>query len=338
VKIGLIHHDNRKKESLRDVIHRLTDHDVVWGTNYGLHALELCKSHRPDLILLDIGVIEYDGIQFVADLVSRINCPVLLTTEDLDRSSYWVFEAMAHGAIDVAVFQDGNEAELIHKVQQMALLMSPTLVPGAIKKNSKRVAKGGGNVPLILFGASTGGPLALAAILSSFPQDLAACVVIVQHVDEKFSTGLADWLTSRTPLDVELIEEETKPQPGTIYIADSKWHLILTPSETLSYSSQTDTQVYRPSIDVFFESVAKNSKNPSIAVLLTGMGADGAKGLKQLKEKGWVTIAESESSCVVFGMPKAAIEMQAATDVLDLHQISLAVLSNLRRLNQKVET
>jgi len=161
--------------------------------------------------------------------------------------------------------------------------------------------------------------------------------VVVQHVDEKFSTSLSDWLTDRTPLSVKLLEGEVKPLPGTVYVADSKWHLIMTPSQTLSYSSQTDSHVYRPSVDVFFESVAKNSKKPSIAVLLTGMGSDGAKGLKELKKKGWITIAEAASSCVVYGMPKAAVEIDAATEVLDLHQISLAVLSSLKRFNQKVK-
>lgn len=338
MKIGLIHHDIRKKESLRNAIHRLTDHDVVWGTNYGLHALELCDGQRPDLILLDVEVMEYDGIQFVTDLVAQVKCPVLLITEDLDRSSYWVFEAMAHGAIDVAVFKSGDETNLIQKVQQMALLVCPPLPGSTSKITAKKSVDDVRSDTLILFGASTGGPLALATILSSFPQDLNASVVIVQHVDEKFSNSLADWLTNRTPLKVELVEEETKPKPGTIYVADSKWHLIMTPSQTLSYSSQTDTHVYRPSVDVFFESVAKNCSNPSIAVLLTGMGTDGAHGLKQLKDKGWVTIAEAESSCVVYGMPKAAVEMKAATEVLDLHQISLAVLSNLRRIKHKVVT
>jgi len=336
MKIGIIHHENNAKDKIREVLHHKTDHDVIWGTNYGLHALELCENQRPDLILLDVYVMEYDGIQFISELVTEVKCPVLLVTDSLEKSSYWVFEAMSHGAIDVAVYNGEESAPLIQKVQQMALLVSPKPIAASPKIRGPSPQNRSRHNPLILFGASTGGPLALASILSSFPQDLNASVVIVQHVDEKFSSGLSDWLSDRTLLPVELVREETRPVPGKIYLSDSKWHLVMTSSQTLSYSSKSDSNVYRPSVDVLFESVAQNWKIPSTAVLLTGMGADGAVGLKKLKDKGWITIAEAESSCVVFGMPKAAIEMKAATEVLDLHQIPLAVLSHLRRIHQKV--
>jgi len=330
MKLGLIHHQNQQKDQIRDLIHQRTDYDVIWGTNYGFHALELCDSQQPDLILLDVNVMEYDGIQFVSDLISQLKCPILLVTDNMEKSSYWVFEAMSHGALDVAEFKKGNEATLIRKIQQMALVVNDQASAMSSRKQSNNPEKELEPNQLIIFGASTGGPLALASILSSFPSDLKASVVIIQHIDEKFSNGFANWLKQRTLLPVQIVQKEIRPMPGNIYISDSKWHLVMTPSKTLNYSSRACANVYKPSVDVFFESVAKNWESPCTAILLTGMGSDGAQGLKQLREKGWKTIAEAESSCVVFGMPKAAIELKAASEVLDLHEIPFAVLSHLR--------
>ncbi|NGX57826.1 MAG: Chemotaxis response regulator protein-glutamate methylesterase [Chlamydiae bacterium] len=342
MKIGLIHHQNKIKEVIREVLHRRTDHDVIWGTNFGHHALELAESNSPDLVLLDVQVIEFDGIGFINDLFTQVNCPILLLTTDIDDDSLLVFEAMAHGALDFAPVPkdegEDNYSKLIEKVQQMSLLVYREKPVRLQKTGTSEKAQSFGPSPLIVMGASTGGPLALASILSSFPQDLDASIVIIQHVDDQFSQGLAEWLNERTQLPIELVSGETPLNPGKIYLSNSKWHLVMNDDRKLAYTSKPESQIYKPSIDVFFESVANYWKSPSVAVLLTGMGADGAVGLKKLRDKGWMTIAEDESSCVVYGMPKAAIEMDAASEILSLHHIPLSVLSHLKRNKYKAIT
>ncbi len=330
MKIGVIHHNNEQKEKVRLAIHSRSDHDVLWGTNYGLHALEHCRTQKPDLILLDVYVMEYDGISFVQELITKVQCPVLLLTDDLEATSTWVFEAMAHGALDVAEYRPHQEDQLIRKLQQLSLLIHPD---SSHRKERSDDSSEGYDLShrLICFGASTGGPLALASILSSFPQKFAASIVIVQHVEEAFCEDLAKWLSQRSLLPVEIVTSETAIKNGKVYLSDSKSHLVVNRAQKLVYKTPSQTDVYRPSIDIFFDSVAQNWKRPGVAALLTGMGSDGAKGLKKLKEKGWMTIAEAESSCVVYGMPKAAVESKAATDVMNLTQIPLAILSHLKR-------
>lgn len=334
MKIGLIHHENSIKELVRLLISKQTHHEVIWSTNFGPHALDLAKNSPPDLVLLDARVVEWDGVGFIGDLIAQSHSPILLLTPNIDIDSSLVFEAMAHGVLDVAPdLKDTGpkeELRLLEKIRQMALLVPKESVVKplhemAVSKTSKSPT------PLVVIGASTGGPLAIASILSSFPRNIEASIVIVQHVDNKFCSGLAEWLGKRSHLSVNLVSEETAPVLGNVYLSDSNWHLVMNRYGRLTYTSKSNDNIYKPSIDLFFESVAKNWKTPSVAVLLTGMGSDGAHGLKKLKDKGWITIAEDESSCAVYGMPKAAIEIGAACEVLSLQNIPLAILKHLKR-------
>jgi two-component system, chemotaxis family, response regulator WspF len=335
MKIGIVHHLNEQRERLRDVIHELSDHLVVWTTNYGQHAVELAGKEKPDLILLDIQVADLDGIQVTKDLMTNTDSPILLVTHDIGKNSSLIFEAMSHGALDVAVVpeigKDKEYSSLIQKIRQMSMLFEPEKIARSKAEFKELKTAPGKGAPIIAIGASTGGPLAVASIISSFPSNLNAPVVIIQHVDDKFITGIVDWLAKRSHLPVQLIERETEPKPGVVYVSGSTWHLRVTPDGRLAYTSQPDYTPYRPSIDIFFESLAKYWPNPSIAVLLTGMGSDGAKGLKTLKNQGWYTIAEDEETCAVYGMPKAAAELGAACDVLKLTDIPLAILSRLKK-------
>jgi two-component system response regulator WspF len=149
--------------------------------------------------------------------------------------------------------------------------------------------------------------------------------VIAQHVDSEFSAGLCSWLQRATPLPIVLATAGCRPAPGTVLLAGSNDHLVLTAQRTFIYSAEPRKLLYRPSVDVLFRSLAEHWPGPAVAVLLTGMGRDGAQGLEQLRQLGWHTIAEAESSCVVFGMPKAAIELGAAREILPLASIPAAI-------------
>lgn len=179
--------------------------------------------------------------------------------------------------------------------------------------------------PLIAIGSSTGGPKALATILSKLSKDLIAAVVIIQHVDEKFAEELAIWLGKHTPLPVSIAVQDEFPKAGKIYLAGTNDHLVLDRSGRFKYVVEPKDYPYRPSVDTFFRSIGENRIGADTAVLLTGMGRDGAEGLLELKKLGWLTYVQDEASSIVFGMPKAAIELNAATKILNPEEIATAL-------------
>jgi len=152
---------------------------------------------------------------------------------------------------------------------------------------------------------------------------------VVQHIDRGFVAGLAEWLAGFTPLPVRLAEEGERITPGVIHIAVSGNHLVLRPDRCFAYTPEPRDNPFRPSVDVFFASVAAHWPRPSVAVLLTGMGRDGADGLLALRRRRWHTIAQDESTSTVYGMPKAAAEAGAAVEVLPLPRIAAAILAQI---------
>ncbi|MBE2972315.1 chemotaxis response regulator protein-glutamate methylesterase, partial [Burkholderia cepacia] len=185
--------------------------------------------------------------------------------------------------------------------------------------------------PLIAIGASAGGPGALASVLGGLPADFNAPIVIVQHVDRAFAEGMAQWLDGQTSLAVRVAREGDRPQPGVALLAATDDHLRITRAGTLEYTREPAATPYRPSVDVFFNSLTEHWPGRVIGVLLTGMGRDGAIGLKALRMKGYHTIAQDEATSAVYGMPKAAATLGAARAILPLGRIAgeLAALARI---------
>jgi two-component system, chemotaxis family, response regulator WspF len=178
---------------------------------------------------------------------------------------------------------------------------------------------------LVVIGASTGGPKALAAIISQFPVDFGAAVVLIQHVGADFAWRMADWLNTQSVLDLHMAKPGERPKPGTILFPSGDGHLILGPNLGVLYTNQPEGLSYRPSVDAFFMSAAKHWPGPIIGALLTGMGRDGAEGLLALRKVGAHTIAQDESTSIIYSMPKVAKELGAARQVLPLPQIAQAI-------------
>jgi chemotaxis response regulator CheB len=185
---------------------------------------------------------------------------------------------------------------------------------------------------LIAVGASAGGPAALSRIFSYLPANFSIPIVIVQHVDSQFAQGLANWLDNQTPLRVRLARQDDRPEPGTILLAGQNQHLIFANSHCLAYVANPADCAYRPSVDVFFNSIRRQWVGEVIGVLLTGMGRDGVQGLLGLRQDGHHTIAQDRASSAVYGMPKAAADLNAATEILCLDGIGL----RLRALGTKI--
>jgi two-component system response regulator WspF len=247
---------------------------------------------------------------------------------------------MGHGAIDAVdtpLLGSGDilagAQPLLTKIASIARLIGNETVG---RGTGGRASSPGSSNSLVAIGASAGGPAALATLLQGLPRDFPAAVVIVQHVDARFAPGLADWLGKLSSLPVKLADEGDRPLPGEVLIAGRDDHLVFKSADRLGYTSQPSDHVYRPSVDVFLQSAAHRWSGPMVGVLLTGMGSDGAQGLKALRTEGHHTIAQDRATSAVYGMPKAAAAISAATDILPLDQIApklaeLLVLARPRR-------
>lgn len=175
---------------------------------------------------------------------------------------------------------------------------------------------------LVAVGASAGGPAALATFLHGLPKRFSAAVIVVQHLHEQFTPGLATWLGQHSALPVHLASERSRVTSGVVLLASTQDHLVLQNANRVGYTKEPAENVYRPSIDVFFQSVAERWRADAVGVLLTGMGSDGALGLKAMRDKGYYTIAQDEASSAVYGMPKAAAKLEAAVDILPIDRIA----------------
>lgn len=323
------------------IIREVPGWEVAWVAANGLEAVRQCAVDPPDLVLMDLIMPGMDGVEATRRIMKETPCPILVVTATVDGNASKVFEALGAGALDaVNVPSLGQDAEslagkaaFLKKITMISIIRgiasdprAPTLaLPPPVL----------GKTRLVAIGASTGGPKALAEILSGLPEKLGAAVVIIQHVDVDFAPGLVSWLNGVSALDVVLAEEGVRPESDRVYVAATNDHLILTADLRFHYTPQPLDKVYRPSVDVFFQSVAEHWPVKGGAVLLTGIGRDGAAGLAVLREKGWHTIAQDEASSVVYGMPKAARELNAAIEILPVDRIGRAIETLLKRMPQQ---
>ncbi len=317
---------------LKKLIASLPGHTLAWVAANGQEALEKCRRDRPDLILMDLDLPILDGVRATARIMKETPCAILIVTAAVENNAARIFEAMGCGALDavatpVAVPGTEGGRALVKKIATIEkLLLKPPATPQAGRPEP---SGGPAGAPLIAIGASTGGPKALADILASLPADLGAALVVVQHVDAQFGEGMAAWLDSRTPLTVEPAREGMRPEAGKVLLAVTDDHLVLGADLALHYTPEPRDYPYRPSVNALFLSLADHWPRRDVAALLTGMGRDGAQGLAALRKAGWHTIAQDEKSSVVYGMPAAAAELDAAVEILPLNEIAGAIRRGL---------
>jgi len=296
---------------------------------------------KPDVITLDIEMPRMDGLTFLAKLMKHFPLPVVIVSSLTPKNSEMAIRALELGAIDV-ICKPGSTysvpdvaRDLVRAIRAAAkarirgrLAVTPPQVPVPSVVNLQTTHK------IIAIGASTGGTQAITAVLSGLPAS-APGTVIVQHMPEGFTESFAQRLNQICPMEVREARDNDIVVPGVALVARGNQHLLLERSGARYLARLKDGPAVhhqRPAVDVLFDSVARCAGRNAVGVLLTGMGADGARGLLAMRASGAATLAEDESTCVVFGMPKEAIKMGAAMQVLPLHEMAPGILAAVNRV------
>jgi two-component system response regulator WspF len=307
---------------------------VAWVARDGVEAVELCAQDTPDLVLMDLVMPQMDGVEATRRIMAKSPCAIVVVTASVNQNSSKVFAAMGAGALDAVNTptldrpgnRGGSEA-LLGKIQTISRLIGEGRERPRSNPPSRVRKVVIPHPPLVVIGASAGGPAALASILSHLGPDFPAPVLVIQHVSPQFEENLARWLGHQTTMPVRLARQGDQPKPGTVLVAGTDHHFMFTDPGHVGYTSEPFGALYTPSIDVCFMSAGRHWRGGVVGVLLTGMGRDGAAGLKALRDAGHHTIIQNRATSVVYGMPKAAAEMDAAAEVLPLGGIGPRLLA-----------
>lgn len=338
------------------------DIDLVGTARNGRDALAMFPETRPKVICTDYQMPVMDGLQLVQEIMVSYPRPILVISSLITAEDHaQALPLLAAGAVDVfpkpsaATPFDETADKLVRKIKLLAGVFvisrkpSEQVVPRpAIKPVAERSSAAlsrpkpvtiATNVPpraahlkqvrLVCIGASTGGPQTLQNILSGLPSNFPQPILCVQHISTGFLKGLVDWLNNSSRLKVKIAENGERAQAGTIYFPPENHHLEISPAGQLRTTSGPPIDGHKPSVTATFQSAARSYGSAALTILLTGMGGDGALGMHAVATAGGLTIAQDEASCVVYGMPRQAVELGAAQFVLPPDEIRQTLLQML---------
>jgi two-component system response regulator WspF len=336
MKIGIANDVAMAAETLRRVVAASREHEVLWVARNGAEAVRLCAVQRPDLVLMDLNMPELDGVEATRRIMQATPCAILVVTAAPQDNVSQVFRALGAGALDVAatpMLMGGTAADsvLMAKIKTIGKLIRVSLAEQAgAHAPAERDAGAGGPVRhLLAIGASTGGPGAIAKVLAGWMPAPGTAIVVVQHIDANFAAHFAKWLGDQIAIPVKVIDDGNALEAGVVQVARTNDHLTLSERHKLHYSPHPLDYAYRPSVDVFLRCLAAHWEPDATGVLLTGMGRDGANGLLAMRRAGKLTIAQDQASSAVYGMPRAAAEIDAAQRILSLEDIAATLRSRI---------
>ncbi len=318
-----------------EILNSEPDITVVGSAADGEQAVQRAAALKPDLITMDIRMPRVDGLEATRRIMAQCPTPIVivsagLDTDDLSSS----FNALQAGALDVIEKPNGSDPRDFEGIRRR-LVTAVRLMAGVkvVRRRAPKAAPTGGlagrGVPaaaparragfkMVAVGASTGGPMALHTLLAGLPRDFPTPVVVVQHMSAGFLPGFVTWLRLDCALPINIAVDGQAAHPGQVYFAPDDHHLILGGRGVLRLTEAPPVSHVRPSATVLFESVARLYGREALGVLLTGMGDDGAAGLKAIHERGGLTLAQDEATSVVYGMPRVAVELGAVDHILPL--------------------
>jgi two-component system, chemotaxis family, protein-glutamate methylesterase/glutaminase len=340
---------------MRKVLEQIFNADdqlqVVGHAKDGREAVAMAESLKPDVITMDINMPHMDGLQATAQIMTTNPKPIVIVSSESREGAAGSLKSLELGAIEfvgkpssgIDLDMQNVKEELLRKVRmaakvrvvrtasRLALTVQGANGGAAPAKPSPPVRTvpvipSDQRFPVVVMGASTGGPATVMRLAPGFTRDFPAAVFLVQHMPASFTTQYAAQLAEFTSIRVKEAEANEAVQPGTLYICPGAQHLRVTPTGRIQLDATSGRiNGYLPNIDVTMETVAAYAGPMSIGVILTGMGADGANGAKAIKSAGGIVLAQDEATCVIFGMPAEAIKLNAVDQVLSIDDIYAAI-------------
>lgn len=311
--------------------------EVVGEARNGEEAVEMTCRLRPDLVTMDGRMPLLDGLAATKRIMIRCPTPILIVTASMDPADVEAsMRALRAGALailqkppspDAPSFESARR-ELIEKVRAMSQVRVVRHWPERAQRPIRRIepAEPDRRGRMLAIAASTGGPAAIHSILAALPGEFPAPVLVVQHIARGFLPGLASWLDGGTSLGVRVATQGEPLRPGMVYLAPDDAHLSVEPGGSARLLATDPVDGFRPSATVLFRSVAEVYGRATVCVVLTGMGRDGVDGLRAVRERDGRVIAQDEEGCVVYGMPRAAVEAGLADEVVPLPEITTRLL------------
>jgi two-component system chemotaxis response regulator CheB len=344
------------RDILREIFERDPGIEIVGEAADGREAIKLTKELAPDIITMDIQMPKMDGFEATEQIMAYHPTPIMVLSSALDKNEqYTSFKAISLGALDTMskpdITSEGFDAiaaDLVKKVKMLSKIHVIPHIRAKMKAPSEKIEeemdtetvtvdiatkKPGDDLKyrMIAMGASTGGPTALEKLFSRFPADFPIGIVIVQHICKGFIDSLAKWLSTKTQLKIKLAENGEFVERGTVYFAPDDAQLEITSGNSILLKKDAPPWgEFKPSVNYLFKSVGENLRGRAIGVILTGMGEDGADGMKTMYENGAHTIAQDQKTSLIFGMPKASINNKSVRTVLPLSKISEEIFAKVK--------
>lgn len=348
IKVLIVDDSAFMRKALTSMLQEDPEIKVVGTARDGLEALQMIQELKPDIVTMDVEMPRMDGITALKEIMSKNPVPVIMVSSLTTEGAKVTLEALELGAVD---FIPKNLSELsvnIVKIKGMLIDKIKTIARRGVvrRRPSIRASEPKVEVPkveipkarisserkvgIVSIGTSTGGPKALQEIIPKLPKDFPVPIVIAQHMPPNFTKPFAERLNQLSQLSVKEAEEGETIKVGMVYVAPGRGHMRLKRRGIETYitiSEDREEFIYRPSVDALMLSVAECFPGRSLGVILTGMGNDGAKGAKKIKETGGRVFAQNEETCVVYGMPRAVVEAGIADKIVPLEEMAGEIIN-----------
>jgi two-component system chemotaxis response regulator CheB len=334
IRVLIVEDSKTARQHLEHIIGCDPRLEIAAAVETGEEALRIIEGAAPDVISMDLGLPGMNGFEATERIMQERPTPVVVVSASAGQLNTDALRAGALAVIEKpgGVLSDGFAAEAERLCTQLALMSDVKVIRRRVRKRASAVnvvERDAGKYSLLGIAASTGGPSALLRVLGGLGADFPLPILLVQHIAAGFLAGFAGWLRDATPFDVEIVEHRSLLRPGTIYMAAPDRHLLVSGRFACAGDGKP-VSGQRPSGTVLFESMSAACGRRAIGVLLTGMGDDGAEGLLRLRERGAWTIAEHESTAVVYGMPAEAVRLGAVAECVPSEGIAPALLALTR--------